>query len=417
MFVWVHRRLREEEGISLVEVLVSIVLMGLVLAALGSNLLGSMASARQNEGLTQATAVANQQLEDLRNATWASLTTGAVGVPVTLPALPTVNRGHRQYSVVRTATLEAPDYKRYSVRVNWTENGATRTLRLDGRRTRRSGESTTPTFVPNPFRVLVFNINPDPVLLDNTGKSLPGTFDPPQPANTAMLLEVELSEPAAPGSVVATWPIPSPTSTLTLTEVAGSGGKKWAGTVASGQTYEGGWMNFQVRATHATSSTTTATGNTSAYLQAPIQNAPCVGVPAGGLCLYYDNRDQRLYRGSPGPKHGSDPTLSGDRLCLNVSTTRLRNTNPFYLGLKGLGVDDTVVLRRTDVAGVEFPMAWTKVATNFWWATDVTSLSAGTFTAGTNSTWEIQWTRSYDNLTSKIPLTFYVQNADGQSPC
>ena len=412
MFVWVRCRLREEEGISLVEVLVSIVLMGLVLSALGSTLFGSMAAARQTEGLTHATSLANQHLEQLRTAAWGDLL-----VPPATMATLTESRGGRQYTIQRTVTLEHANFKRYSVIVRWRANNRNEVLRLNGSRARRSGERTTFDEVLNPFRVKVFNINPDPILLDTSDRSLPGTFNPPQPAGTAMLLEVETSHRAAVGSVVARWPMPSPTQTLTLNEVVGSNGTRWSGTVASGATYTPGWNNFAVSATRADAPVTSTTGNTAAYFQAPIQNAPCFGVPAGGLCVYYDSKDQRLYRGSPGPKHGSDPTLSGDRLCLNVSTARLRNTNPFYLGLKGLGVDDTVVLRRTDVPGVQFPMEWTKVATNFWWATDVTTIGAGSFTPGTNSTWEIQWTRSYDNLTSKIPLTFYIQNADGQSPC
>ncbi len=398
MFSQVHRRLREEEGISLVEVLVSIVLMGLVLAALGSTLFGSMASARQNEGLTKATALANERIEKLRNMPWGNL------LQSSFPAPESVSRERRLYTVTTTVTPDpaAPgNFKRYTVDLQWQENNRTQTLRLAGQRARRATErNDPPPPPPNSFRVVVFNVNPDPVLLDTTGKTLPGTFDPPLPGNPAMLIEVELSEAAAANSVVVKWPIPSPTQTLTLTEVAGSAGRKWSGTVPSGQTYPAGWMTFQVTATKSGTSTT-ITGTTAAYLQAPIQDGP----------LHFDNNKMREYSftGTPGP--------TGNRLCYKDTTLRLRNSNPFYLGLKGLGADDVVTLVRTDQAGVSFPMTWTKVATNWWWYADVSATGAGTFSPNANSTWEIRWTRSYDGLSSMIPLTFYSQLANGNSAC
>lgn len=407
MFAWVHRRLRSDEGISLVEMLVSILLLGLVLAALGNTLFTSMAAARQNEGLTQATAVANEQLERLQAMQWGQLD------PASPPVIPDVTRDGTTYDVTtEVAWVSAPQYKRYAVKLDWVENNKPHTIRVEGRRARRSGEGTS-VAPPNPFRILSFTVNPDPVNLDSTGKSLAAT-NPTLPGNAAMMLEVELNEPARTNSVIATWPIPSPTSTLTLTEVAGSGGTKFSGTIASGLTYTPGWMTFRITAAKAgTSTTCTASpqptgGNctestTAAYLMAPISNGP----------LYYDSNNMRLYTGTPGP--------TGDRLCLNGSTQRLRNNNPFYLGLKGLGVDDTVTLVRTDVVpNIFFDMAWTKVQTNWWWYADVTSNGAGVFNAGppgVDSTWEIRWIRTYDNLSSTIPLRFHTQNANGNSAC
>ena len=408
MFAWFRQRLRAEEGISLIEMLVSILLMGLVLAALGSTLFATMAAARQNEGLTQATAIANERLEQLQVATWSSLN------PASPPAATTVTRSGRTYTLTPFVTL--PDatnsqYKRYGVTVAWTENGQPHSIALEGRRARRAGESNTPVAPINPFRALTFTVNPDPVNLDTTGKTLAAT-NPVLPGNAAMLLEVEFNEAARANSVTVTWPIPSPTNTLVLTEVTGSGGRKFSGTLPSGQTYSGGWMTFRITAAKA-GTTTTCTASplpaspnctestTAAYLMAPIENG----------ALYYDSNDSRLYSGTPGS------TGTGDRLCLNAATLRLRNSNPFYLGLKGLGVDDTVTLVRTDVAGVSFDMAWTKVAQNWWWLGTATAAGSGTFTVGTNSTWEIRWVRTYDNLSGTIPLTFNVQNANGNSAC
>src|SRR5687768_65177 len=104
MFAWFRQRLRAEEGISLIEMLVSILLMGLVLAALGSTLFATMAAARQNEGTTKATALATQSLENLQALPWDSVgfysNDGA-------PAQQTVN-GVAYPTVVRTVTAPVP---------------------------------------------------------------------------------------------------------------------------------------------------------------------------------------------------------------------------------------------------------------------------------------------------------------------
>lgn len=405
MFVWFRQRLRAEEGISLIEMLVSILLMGLVLAALGSTLFASMAAARQNEGLTQATAIANEELERLQVAPWPTLD------PVSPPAATTVTRSGRDYTV--TPFVQYPDpantqYKRYGVTVSWIENGTTHTVDLEGRRARRSGESNTPIIPINPFRALVFTVNPDPVNLDTNSRTLAST-NPVLPGNAAMMLEVEFNEAARAGSVNVAWPIPSPTSTLALTEVPGSNGTRWSGTLPSGQTYPSGWMTFRVQAAKAGTATTCTVSppvnttdctesTTAAYLMAPIQNGP----------LYYDTNDTRIFTGTP--------ANNGDRLCRNGGTFRLRNDNPFWLGLRGLGVDDTVTLVRTDVPGPSFDMAWTLVSGTWVWLGTATSAGSGTFTA-TNSTWEIRWVRTYDNLSGTIPLVFRNVNANGNSAC
>lgn len=409
MFAWFRQRLRAEEGISLIEMLVSILLMGLVLAALGSTLFATMAAARQNEGLTQATAIANEELEKLQVASWAALN------PTSPPAATTVTRSGRSFTVTPFVQLPDPtntQYKRYGVTVAWLENGAPHSIDVEGRRARRAGESNTPVAPINPFRALTFTVNPDPVNLDTNSRTLAAT-NPVLPGSAAMMLEVEFNEPARTNSVTVTWPIPSPTQSLVLTEVLGSGGTKFFGTLPSGQTYPAGWMTFRVTAAKSgTTTICTATplpastdcteSTTAAYLLAPIQNGP----------LYYDSKDRRLYSGTPGFSG------SGDRLCLNSSTARLRNNNPFYLGLKGLGVDDTMTLVRTDVSGVSFDMAWTSFGQNgWWWYGDVSSTGAGTFTVGTNSTWEIRWVRTYDNLSGTIPLEFSTLNANGNSAC
>src|SRR3712207_1464075 len=90
--------MRTEEGISLVEVLVSIVLLGLVMSALGATLTNSMASARQNESQTHATALATEKLESLQALHWSKLgfygtDANFVATPAGLGGLPTRSFG------------------------------------------------------------------------------------------------------------------------------------------------------------------------------------------------------------------------------------------------------------------------------------------------------------------------------------
>ena len=397
------RRIGDEEGISLVEMLVSILLMGLVLTALGNTLVTSMAAARQNEGQTQATALVNERLERLHSATWNAL---VVGPAVTDPA--PVVRGKRSFTITtRVQYLDSPTnrYKGFWVRANWTENGRPQQLQVDGRRSYRSGDATSgmgPT--TDPFRILVFSINPDPINITATGQTI---ADPSLPGGTsAMLFEVRTSHPAVCGTVRVTYAPPTPAVVLTPadgTPCTAAGATNWQATVPAGATHPSGWMNFQAYATQV-SPTANAVAENQAYFQAP--------VIMGGMV--YDTNLVRSYTMAT-----NNPL---NRFCVMSNAPRvLRNDHPFYLDLRGLVADDTVELRRTDVAGVSFPMTLVNGPYGLRWTATVPgtpSTAGGTFTAGTFSQWEVKWTRtSYDNMTSTIPLQFYVFTRNGDSPC
>lgn len=73
MLNWLRRRLSAEEGISLVEMLVAIVLVTIVLSALAATLATSLQAAVRNESRLRANALASELLEDLQAMRWEDL--------------------------------------------------------------------------------------------------------------------------------------------------------------------------------------------------------------------------------------------------------------------------------------------------------------------------------------------------------
>lgn len=66
----IRRRLAVDEGISLIEILVAIVVLTVVLSAAASALASSLFAMAKNENRTKATALANEELENLRILPW-----------------------------------------------------------------------------------------------------------------------------------------------------------------------------------------------------------------------------------------------------------------------------------------------------------------------------------------------------------
>lgn len=414
---WVHRRLRQEEGVSLVETLVGILLLGVVLMALGSTLTGSMAAARQDESLTHGTALATEVLEELHAVPWAhlgfynndgphwraivpelgGLSTVSRG---TLPASPepdrlvpmrTVNRDGKTYSVRTDIVWQAsPRYIRMRVQVTWSDGTATRNVTLEGRRMRRSSDSGGLSMAPEGFVIKVFNVNPDPMPLTSGGLTVGST----EYGGAAGLIEVETNEPAQ--SVTVTW---APSRSATLTAVSGSGNLRWTAPVPANQSYSHGYVTFTATATRQGAPTT----------QYVDQTAAMFAYPVAVTALNWDTNNNRSYVGSA--------TLTGDRICINA-TNQVRNNHPFNVTFQGLGDDDIVTLVRTNLAGALFPMAFQAPVTNGGsFSVTLTPAQMGTFSLNTISPWEIRWTRTYDNVSGVFPLPIYVRNANGGSWC
>lgn len=70
MAAWVRRRLCADAGLSLVEMLVAVLILGVVLSAFASTVITSLAAIVSDERRVHATQLANEVLEDLRGLDW-----------------------------------------------------------------------------------------------------------------------------------------------------------------------------------------------------------------------------------------------------------------------------------------------------------------------------------------------------------
>jgi Tfp pilus assembly protein PilV len=188
-----RQRLHGEDGISLVEVLVTVVLLAVVLAATLSTIVASLRSITENEAHVRATALSNELLERMAAAPWNRLGLYVTEVPATtydgqsvvlLPvestrdavvARPaeTLSRDGRQYDVERWITWvdggTGQDYKRLVVELTWE-------VGLGQERTMRSESYRAPN--PNEFVDLTVEISSavrDGSTYDEFGL-VPGTF-------------------------------------------------------------------------------------------------------------------------------------------------------------------------------------------------------------------------------------------------
>lgn len=141
------RRVADDDGISLVEVLVGIVIIGVTLAAVLSTFVASFAAIQGNEARVGATALSNQLLEDMTTLPWDRLglyvgevssatfgTENLVLIPNQTPRNALVPRATEspsvddpRYSVRRWITWVndsgGQDYKRLTVEVTWDVRG------------------------------------------------------------------------------------------------------------------------------------------------------------------------------------------------------------------------------------------------------------------------------------------------------
>jgi type II secretory pathway pseudopilin PulG len=107
---------RREEGFTVVEVLVAIVNLGIVLLGINAVLLTGFTQAAVSKSTSDAAAVAQQQLETLRDVSYANIQ----AAPTT-----TVTVGTYAYTVNRTVTVNdpVPNIKHIKVTVTWNLQG------------------------------------------------------------------------------------------------------------------------------------------------------------------------------------------------------------------------------------------------------------------------------------------------------
>lgn len=450
MFAWVRHRLRDDEGISLVEVLVSIMLVGLILAALGSTLTTSMASARQSEGLTHANALANQEFERLQGLEWpklglssaaanytstavfGSLTLHTVSngtapndglvLPATVTPVQTVTRAGRVYTIRRAVVWRCnqaaetspsgcpanqPRYKQYRVQVDWTEGTANRTIRLVGKRTVGTGGvgggGSLDLSDGNLYRIVSFTVTPDPVYVQANGRLVASatnlcSTNPPSPGCGPPLggaaLQIDVETTHASSGVTVHWG----GTPVAMTQVADSDGLRWTHQLPPSGSGPGfaphGLLEFSATATQAGTGVTHS-DTTAAYLVYPI------AVTSPTTTLWWDTNASRFYTGTAAE--------SADRICVFNNTRLLRNDHPYSIDIRGVNDDDWVRLSRLDGSTWTYDMAATSIAASTTFQVVLTPAMAAAFTGQSSTTFRFDWTRSVDGATGSFNLPMAVR--------
>ena len=307
--------LAEDDGISLVEILVSIVILGVALAAFAATAIQSLTTITRDEQYVRANQLASDELEGLRALQWDAVgfyandpgytaTAGDGAQTVTLGSsrppgagglLPTqtITRDGIAYTVdVEIVWLDDPnspappavdpdpkDYKELRTTLTWSVQG--RDFEVHQRSTRRPttdevGLDAVPDCVPG--EITSFAVSPSTVRLDATG----GLDD------AISVVVTTCSE-----STTVTLD-PSPRAPMSLTEVPGSDGKEWT-TGAFTVGTNGFSLGAHTWGVSAHSSHGTATESTTVeFVEASTQTLAVLSLDiTPGLCV---KNNDRLHR-------------------------------------------------------------------------------------------------------------------------
>lgn len=241
-----HRRPSSEEGLGLIELMVSMLIIGLVLTALASALITSLREIDRNEALIHATALQQEILEQTVSLPWEliglysdkpgfqttvtedtdTFTTvdlgpaGGPGDDRVPPPLRTDTRGGTEYTV-RTDIYRIDadgdavfESKRVRTTVTWSALG------LSQESVSHATRAETGQEIDDSFEVLHFAPSPNEIQLDVAGKTV-------GPIN----FNVKFTKPAFPGSLS----VPTPAGALTLTLVSENvEGTLWSGELPAG---------------------------------------------------------------------------------------------------------------------------------------------------------------------------------------
>jgi prepilin-type N-terminal cleavage/methylation domain-containing protein len=311
-------RLDDDQGLTLVEMMVAVLLLGVILSAMASVITTSLTAVQRDEHRVRATQLGQQELESLRALEWDCVafdtsdpdyvatfngnTTVAVdpaecsnpaSVPDPSPRVVTVDA--IDYTVVPhvywiddpedgTAAAgndsQPEDYKEFHVEVTWTLRG-----------TNYSYENTTtrvPTvqevpleaaFAPAPFEITSLQI--DPLIVGKAAAT--GTTQP-------ITITVETSSQAT--LMTLTVAPPSTYGTVNLSDISGGNGTRWQLTIPTGNTaFPVGDHDFVITATSGLGTDTATQAVTFAEtVVTPVTvNAPLL-TPAAPICVASSNR-------------------------------------------------------------------------------------------------------------------------------
>jgi prepilin-type N-terminal cleavage/methylation domain-containing protein len=116
---------RMQSGFSLIEVLVSMVIFAIVSLAISSLMIGSMAQISKNALASEAIALAQGQMEDLRNISFANIQSNSYSAPSA--------KGNTTFTVswVVANNTPAAGAAKINLSVNWIHKGAPQKYELE----------------------------------------------------------------------------------------------------------------------------------------------------------------------------------------------------------------------------------------------------------------------------------------------
>ena len=218
-----RRRLAGEAGISLIEILVAILVLGVILTGLATTLITSLVSLHGDELRVRASQLANQVIEDLQASPWdetgffeddagyleqydgedtVTLGDSRDGAPGPRPTA-VIDRDGIDYEVTTNITWvdesgeEQERLKAFDVLVEWTARGVPQSHSVRAVRAPTPDEVAVGEEEPEDFEITSFTVNPQPVELSELGfTQYPITIrlTTSLPALTAPRLSVELDE-------------------------------------------------------------------------------------------------------------------------------------------------------------------------------------------------------------------------------
>lgn len=280
-----RRRLAGDDGLSLVEVLVAFVLLGVVMSASAGFFTTSLRALQQAEGRTKATALANEELENLRALPWTAvgfygdddfggtMPDRTVLLADTRPAesrapLPveTMSRGGVAFTVRRSivwnedisATSEVHEFKYLAVTVDWSDRGQPRSIGVESQRTPTPDEQK-----PSDFVLSLLKVQPEIVYLNADG-----TLD------TSRNGQLDLTAlTSAPADFVVARYVQRGDTDETVHSLGSTDYVNWTGavTAAHGETFRNGDMVFTFVATRASPYEQEVIGTTLARFLQPVE--------------------------------------------------------------------------------------------------------------------------------------------------
>ena len=404
-----HARLRSDDGIGLIEIMIAIVILGVVLSALAATIITSLAAMHKDELRVRATHVANQELELLRAQEWESVgfysndngyaatwdgndtvTLGATrpagssapvpqGAPITVDGI--------DYTVTRSIVwvdddadgldptdTDPQDYKQFHVEVTWDERGQTRSIESTSTRTPTTQEVplVAASAAPGTLTVTAADIQPNPVTITPSGTT-----------GDDIVVNVTTSEPA--NTVKVAVPLGATFMTYSMSSTSGSTpDTDWTFTFPAGtNSFSPGSYDFTI----------TAMGTTGTDVHGPIS------------ITFAEDPSIVLVE-------VQDFTISPQLCAANSGQLHVATTVPFEV--TGLGSGDTGSVSWTSQNGGTNA---TLTGSSGSSATFTAQIPAGTKFTGSTTTITATGVRTSDNEVATLSKTFPVTKTNDPGAC